>query len=76
MRPEKREKIDSPEKYIEIGIPAEWVEVLQTLGYKTVEAIKAFEKPGKLHQEICGYNKKNALGLQNPSQDDVAKWIA
>jgi lysyl-tRNA synthetase class 2 len=76
MRPEKREKIDSPEKYTEIGIPAEWVEVLQTLGYKTIESIKAFEKPGKLHQEMCGYNKKNALGLQNPSQDDVAKWIA
>jgi lysyl-tRNA synthetase class 2 len=76
MRPEKREKIDSPEKYTEIGIPSEWVEVLQTLGYKTIESIKAFEKPGKLHQELCGYNKKNALGLPNPSQDDVAKWIA
>jgi lysyl-tRNA synthetase class 2 len=76
MRTEKREKIDSPEKYTEIGIPTEWVDVLQTLGYKTIESIKAFEKPGKLHQEICGYNKKNALGLQNPSQDDVAKWIA
>ncbi|MBN2485802.1 MAG: lysine--tRNA ligase [Bacteroidales bacterium] len=76
MRPEKREKTDSPEKYTEAGIPIEWVEVLQVLGYKTIESVKALEKPGKLHQEICGYNKKNALGLQNPSQEDVAKWIS
>lgn len=76
MRPEKRENIDSVEKFEEIGVPVEWVTVLHALGYKTIESVKAFEKPGKLHQEICGYNKKNALGLQNPSQEDVARWIS
>lgn len=76
MRPEKRETSDSVEKFEEIGVPKEWVEVLKTLGYKTVQSIKTFEKPGKLHQEICGYNKKNKLGLKNPGQDEVAQWIA
>ena len=76
MRPEKREQIDSIEKFVENGIPKEWVEVLQTLGYKTLESIKVFEKPGKLHQELCGYNKKNKLELKNPTQEEVAEWIS
>jgi lysyl-tRNA synthetase, class II len=76
MRPEKREEEDSIEKFVESGIAKEWAEVLKTLGYKTKASIKTFEKPGKLHQEICGYNKKNKLGLQNPTQDEVLKWIS
>ncbi len=75
MRPEKREKVDTPEKYTEAGIPEEWVDALQSLGYKTVELLKQVEKPGKLHQELCGFNKKNHLNLKNPSQDEVAAWI-
>lgn len=76
MRPEKQEKIDSADKFVEVGIANEWVEVLHALGYKTVDSIKALEKPGKLHQEVCGYNKKNKLGLTNPTQDDVKNWIS
>lgn len=76
MRPEKKEKVDTTEKYEAEGIAKEWVEVLQALGYKTVDSIKAFEKPGKLFQEICGFNKKNKLGLKNPSQDEVLTWIS
>jgi lysyl-tRNA synthetase class 2 len=75
MRPEKTEQIDKPEKFVEAGIPAEWVEPLQGLGYKTLAALKKVEKHTKLHQELCGYNKKNKLELKNPSQDEVAEWI-
>jgi len=75
MRPEKKEQSDSPEKYIEKGIPEEWVEVLQKLGHKTVASLAQVEKHTKLHQELCGFNKKNKLGLKNPSQDDVAGWL-
>ena len=32
-------------------------------------------KPGALHQNLCGINKKNKLELQNPTQDDVKAWI-
>ncbi len=76
MRPEKREETDTVEKFVESGIPKEWAEILHNLGYKTIKSVKEFEKPGKLHQEVCGYNKKNKLGLQNPSQEDVAQWIS
>lgn len=76
MRPEKQEQVDSTEKFIKEGIDKEWVEVLHALGYKTIASVKALGKPGKLHQEVCGFNKKNKLGLKNPSQDEVLVWIS
>jgi lysyl-tRNA synthetase class 2 len=75
MRPERTIKADAKEKYLKIGIAEEWYHVLVDLGYNTVEKIKNVEKPGKLHQELCGYNKKNKLGLTNPAVDEVAQWI-
>ncbi len=75
MRPERKERIDSQEKFIERGIPAEWVEPLQKLGYKTVDSLTQVEKHTKLHQDLCGYNKKNKLELKNPTQEEVAQWI-
>lgn len=73
MRPEKKEQIDTPEKYIEIGIPEEWVSLIQKLGFKTVDSLKD-AKPGKLFNDLCGLNKKGKLGLKNPSADDVKQW--
>ena len=75
MRPEKVQKRDAAHVYTAIGVPAEWVEVIQKAGYLTVEALGA-ASTGKLHQDICGLNKKHKLGLKNPSQDEVAEWIA
>lgn len=74
MKPEKRADVDGKEKFESIGIPAEWVEVIQGLGFKKVEALKEV-KPGKLFNDICGYNKKNKLGLVNPTADDVKNWL-
>ena len=75
MRPEKVQKRDAAHADTAIGVPAEWVEVIQKAGYLTVEALGA-ASTGKLHQDICGLNKKHKLGLKNPSQDEVAEWIA
>ncbi len=75
MKPEKISVSDSKEKFIEAGIPEEWVEPLQKLGYKMLAKLKEVDKPAKLHQDLCGFNKKNKLDLANPSQEDVAKWI-
>jgi lysyl-tRNA synthetase class 2 len=74
MRPEKREKKDPVAKYLEIGIPEEWVVVLQKAGYNTVESLKE-ANPNKLHQEICGLNKKHKLGLDNPDVEVVKMWV-
>lgn len=74
MRPEKKEKKDPVTAYIEKGIPEEWVPVIQKAGYNTLDSLKDI-KPQKLHQEICGLNKKYKLGLENPTVDKVAEWL-
>ena len=74
MRPEKVAKRDTADKYTAIGVPQEWVEVLQKAGFLTVEAMKG-ANPGKMMQEICGLNKKYKLGLKNPSNEEIAVWI-
>lgn len=75
MKPEKKAVKDSTEKYVEAGIAEEWVAVLQALGYDQVAKLKG-QNPNKLHQELCGYNKKNKLGLQNPTKEEVGSWTA
>ena len=74
MRPEKVVKKDAVVKYTELGIPEDWVPVIQKAGYNLVEEMKDVN-PQKLHQEICGLNKKHKLELTNPSVNDVTEWI-
>jgi lysyl-tRNA synthetase class 2 len=74
MRPEQKDQRDPVEKFTELGIPEEWVQVIQKSGYLTVEKLKE-AKPGKLHNTICGLNKKHKLGLTNPSLDEVKSWL-
>ncbi|MFV0291627.1 MAG: lysine--tRNA ligase [Mangrovibacterium sp.] len=74
MKPEKKERFDSNEAYEQVGVPVEWIEVLRKLGYKKVSMLKE-ASAGKLFNELCGYNKKNKLGLMNPSADEVKNWL-
>ena len=73
MRPEKKPVIDSDEKFIEVGVPAEWVEVLRKMSIQTVDSLKR-ASAGKLFNDLCGHNKKYKLGLKAPSMEDVKKW--
>ena len=74
MRPEKAAQKDGIEKYEAAGIPAEWVPVLQKMGFPTVDSLKKLAA-GKLFNDLCGYNKKNKLGLKNPTADEVKAWV-
>ncbi|MBR4048618.1 MAG: lysine--tRNA ligase [Bacteroides sp.] len=74
MRPEKTVPKDAVAKYTEIGIPEEWVPVVQKAGYNLVSNMKEVN-PQKLHMDICGINKKFKLNLTNPSVADVQAWI-
>ena len=74
MKPEKGAIRDGEEKYTERGIPAEWVPVLWKMGFMTVESLKKLSA-GKLFNDLCGYNKKNKLGLKNPTADEVKQWL-
>jgi lysyl-tRNA synthetase class 2 len=77
MKPESQKlKVESQkEDYLVLGVPEVWIEPLKKLGYTTISKLKEVEKHTKLHQDLCGFNKKNKLGLQNPSQDEVKAWL-
>ena len=78
MKPEagKKEKAGSKkEEYTELGIPEEWVEPIQKLGYTSVEKLRMVEKAGKLANDLNGFNKKNKLGLAGLSPETVEKWL-
>jgi lysyl-tRNA synthetase class 2 len=75
MRPEKKATVDSDEKFVDLGIAPEWMPVIRKAGFQTVAALKEV-KATKLHQDICGLNKKLKMGLKNPSQDEVKEWLA
>ena len=72
--PEKVIKKDPAAKYMELGIAEDWVPVIQKAGYNTVADMQDVN-PQKLHQDICGINKKYKLELTNPSVNDVTEWI-
>ncbi len=74
MRPEKKTQADGNEVFIKTGVPEEWVDVLRKTGIQTITQLKE-AKAGKLFNDICGFNKKNKLGLSNPSMDDVKNWV-
>lgn len=74
MKPEKKPQRDGVEVFTALGIPEEWVQVIYKLGVMKADDLKQMN-PNKLHQDLCGQNKKLKLGLQNPSQDDVKNWI-
>ena len=75
MRPEKVERRDKAEAYTALGVAEEWVAPLQKAGVLTVEALGEIASAGKLHQELCGINKKFKLELKNPTVDEVTAWI-
>ena len=75
MRPEKVQRRDKEEAFTALGVPAEWVAPLYKAGVYTVELLSA-QSAGKLHQELCGINKKFKLGFKAPLVDEIEQWIA
>ncbi|MDE5672062.1 MAG: lysine--tRNA ligase [Duncaniella sp.] len=75
MRPEKVQRRDKEEAFTAIGVPAEWVAPIYKAGIYTVEQL-AGQAAGKLHQELCGINKKFKLGFKSPLIGEVEQWIA
>lgn len=74
MRPEKKVEVSKDEDYLAIGVPKEWIPVIQKAGYHFISDLKEL-KAGSLHTQLCGLKKKMKLELTNPSIEDVASWI-
>ncbi len=75
MKPEKKPVVDSDEKFEAAGVPKEWVAVVKKAGILTVDALRGVENPNKLHQQLCGINKKEKLGLAGLKPEDVKGWM-
>lgn len=74
MKAEQKTPIDSVEAFVEAGIEEEYVPLLYKSGILTLAALKQ-ANPNKLHQDMCGWNKKLKLDLKNPSRDLVVSWV-
>lgn len=74
MRPEKIAKVTSVADYVELGIPEEWVPVLQKMGFHTIESLKE-ANPNKVFNDLGGMRKKMKLDITLPSKDQVTAWF-
>lgn len=74
MRPEKVQKVTSVEDFVEAGVPAEWVQVLNKMNINTVEELKS-ANPNKVFNDMGGMRKKLKLEIAIPSKEEVMKWF-
>ena len=74
MRPEKKAPRSSAEEWAALGVPGEWVPVLNKCGYYLISDIKEV-KAQALQQKIGEVVKKYKLEYTKPSVADVQGWI-
>ena len=75
MRPEKKNKVTSVDDFVAIGVPAEWVVVINKMGFNTVEELKA-ANPNKVFNDLGGMRKKLKLEITMPSKEAVMEWFS
>ncbi len=74
MRPEKHVKAASVEDFVAIGVPAEWVPVIQKMGFQSPEELKA-ANPNKVFNDMGGMRKKMKLEIVIPSKEEIMRWF-
>lgn len=75
MRPEKKIKTATVEDFVAIGIPAEWVPVINKMGFNTVDELKA-ANPNKVFNDLGGMRKKMKLEIAMPQKEQVMQWFS
>ncbi|RYE28569.1 MAG: lysine--tRNA ligase [Sphingobacteriaceae bacterium] len=74
MRPEKIASVSSTEDFVAIGVPEEWVPVIQKMGFHTVEDLKK-AVPNKVFNDLGGMRKKLKLDITIPTKEVVMSWF-
>ena len=74
MRPEKIASVSSIADFVAIGVPEEWVSVIQKMGFHTVDDLKK-SVPNKVFNDLGGMRKKMKLDITIPSKETVMKWF-
>ena len=75
MKPEKKAPKSSAAEWAGIGVPEEWVPVLNKAGFYLVQDIREQKAQG-LQQKIGDIVKKYKLDMQKPSVDEIQQWIS
>ncbi len=75
MRPEKKATVSAGEDFVKLGIPAEWIPVLQKAGYKSAADLKN-ANPNKLINDLSGLRKKMKLEIAALKIEDVKSWTS
>ncbi|TZF83707.1 lysine--tRNA ligase [Pedobacter sp. BS3] len=74
MRPEKKQVVSSTKDFVVIGVPEEWVPVINKMGFNTVDELKA-ANPNKVFNDLGGMRKKLKLEIAIPAKDVVMSWF-
>ena len=74
MRPEKKANISSTEDFVKIGVPEEWVPVIQKMGFNTVDELQK-ATPNKVFNDLGGMRKKLKLDIAIPPKETVMQWF-
>ena len=74
MRPEKKARLATADDFANIGVPADWVPVLNKMGFNTVEQLKA-ANPNKVFNDLGGMRKKLKLEIIMPAKEIVLSWF-
>ena len=74
MKPEKMAPRSTAAEWAEIGVPEEWVPVLNKAGFYLVQDIRDQKAQG-LQQKIGDIVKKYKLDMQKPSVQEIEEWI-
>jgi lysyl-tRNA synthetase, class II len=74
MRPEKKSEVATEAEYQAIGVPVEWIPVLQKMGFMTIQSIKE-ANPNKVFNDLGGMRKKLKLEISIPQKEDVMRWF-
>lgn len=74
MRPEKKANTSSAEDFVAVGVPEEWVPVIQKMGFYTVDDLKK-AVPNKVFNDLGGMRKKLKLDIAIPAKETVMQWF-
>ena len=74
MKPEKKAPRSSVAEWAAVGVPEEWIPVINKAGFYLVQDIREQKAQG-LQQKIGDIVKKYKLDMQKPSVDEIQAWI-
>ena len=73
MRPEIKSTADALDDFTTIGVPAEWIPVLQKAGFRSIAQLKE-ANPNKLLNDLGGLRKKMKLDIPALKIEEIKAW--